>query len=79
MRITLTIDSATPDEASAFVRALQRTDDFARPVTLTNGDCTVSIIGIGWTVTTPPLYVSHAMALLDDFVRITEPAEHTDD
>lgn len=71
MRLTVTIDSATADEARAFVLAFQRTrnngHDLPRQITT---EPTVRVMGPwSWGVTTPALTAEHAHALSIEFNR----------
>lgn len=65
MRVRLEIDSATDDEAKAFVFAFQRSrhalmeDNTKEP--------SVRMAGTGWGVTTAPLSPPHAAAMMEDF------------
>lgn len=64
MRVSLTIDSATGDEAKAFIFAFQR----ARSVLDSDvGDCTVRMAGVGFGVTTPPVSEQVAAEVMRDF------------
>lgn len=64
MRITIGIDSASDEEAKAFIYAFQR----SRRALMQDeaGDCTVSMMG-AFHVTTPPISEQHAAALMTDF------------
>lgn len=65
MRVRLEIDSATDEEAKAFVFAFQRTrhalmEDSAK-------EPCVRLAGVGWGVTTAPLAPHHAALMMEDF------------
>ena len=62
-RITLKIDSATADEARAFVLAFQSTRRNHELPRQLNTEPTVEIVGVGWHVTTPALTAEHAAAM----------------
>ena len=64
MRVTLSIDSASDEEAKAFVYSFQR----ARINLMEDGvaDCTVRMMG-AWNVTTPPITPNHARVMAEDF------------
>lgn len=63
MRITIQIDSATPQEVYNFTLAFQRTLGYGLPLQATT-EPTVTVGGsaMGWT--SPALYPGHATALL---------------
>lgn len=64
MRVTIKIDSATDAEAQSLIFAHQRARNL-----LAGGDadCTVSMVGVGWTITTPPVGQHHATLVMEDF------------
>lgn len=65
MRVTLKIDSATADEARALVVAWQRSvprDDAGTDAP------TVTMMGIGWGITCPPIDVVRANVIMRDFM-----------
>ena len=65
-RVTLKIDSATAEEARAFVLAFQTTrNNHALPPQLTRTPI-VEIVGEGWHVTTPALTPGHAADMAAD-------------
>lgn len=64
MRVTLSIDSASADEATAFLFAFQRTRNLLSQEV---GEPTARMAGIGWGITTPPLGRQHATLLMEDF------------
>lgn len=64
MRVTLTIDSASDEEAKAFIYAFQRTKRALMQEDV--ADCTVRMAG-AFGVTTPPITQHHASLLMDDF------------
>jgi hypothetical protein len=61
-RISIHLDSATAEEAAAFLAAFQRTSEMglpANPVDLP----TVKLVGIGWHINTPAMRPDRAMAM----------------
>jgi hypothetical protein len=63
MRVTITIDSATAEEARALVVAFQRTREMGLPKLLSELP-TVQIMGMGWGVETPPMYLDRAVQVV---------------
>ena len=74
MRMTLSIDSATSDEAKDFIFAWQRTRHFGNPASLSE-EPTVRMAGIGWGVTLPPCRRDRAEAIMADFREARDDAE----
>ncbi len=75
MRMTLSIDSATADEAKDLIFAWQRTRHFGKPASPTD-DPTVRMAGIGWGVTLPPCDHDRAQAIMADFSTARAEAAH---
>jgi hypothetical protein len=62
-RITLSIDSATADQAREFVLAFQITRPYGLPAQGTTVP-TVTMMGIGWGVTTPAMEMDRGVAMM---------------
>jgi hypothetical protein len=76
-RITLSLDSATADEAREFLFAFQRSLSEDDKVGLPHGGIdwdrpTVRVAGSSWTITTPPIGLDHAAELMRDFRPATD-------
>jgi hypothetical protein len=76
-RITLSLDSATADQAREFLFAFQRALTEDDKCGLPDGgiqweEPTVKVMGLSWTITTPPISLDHAAEMMRDFRPVTD-------
>jgi len=81
-RLTLSLDSASADEARAFLLAYQRALTEDDKVGLPDGDIawdqpTVKVMGLGWHITTPSISVETAAELMRDFAPVPDTTGST--